>query len=825
MRRASLYLRRRRLDSSRLCKASCRFPYPTPTLSRDQQFFAFSSSTKQQILGLGEEVAALADFPVGEINEEGWEDIERVIRKCCRLGPIGVTPSFQLLDRIANESNSPANFNPLNTAVLNWRKEYSGHSKSVLSPEVMLETIEEWRQSGSFLQPDAKTYTMIIEASSNEMDSVSFSETLLEWMLEKSKTQLLIQPTTVTFAAVMNNWALSGRAEASNQIDDLIQKMKALHQQGWPDVSPNTAVYNIRLKALARAGNIEEAELVLQAMLGHDSPVDPDRISFSTLLSAYSTVKNKTAAARADMLLSQMHELYEAGYEAVKPDVISYTIVMNCHAKFGQGEKAETLLRKLIQMHRDTGDPDYMADLPTHNTVLLAWARSKEPERADRFLRFMYEEAAIKPDERSFNIVISAWAKVGAAEKAEEILTRMHELYMAGQLQTRPTTVTYNTVLDSWSKSNQRHAWKRSTKILDHMNELYHAGDSVVKPNERTWNAVLNSLAKAGQIKIASRYIHEFSRASKETKVDGMPTVRAWNALLAACMRRRDVSMAKTFWQQMKDVGIKPDVVSYNTFLNCLNRASTKRRSYRKDFAAAFQHLQQDENVTPNRISYLALINHHIQSNRVEEAEKVLKEMYKDYAINAIVEPDRGLFHQVLAAWSDDGSPRRAESLLFQMLELHERHGFDVKPDVETYNRLLNAWARSGETDSGERANSILRQMESFAPGSDDSAAPDIISYNSVLNAWANSGDPTAITRIEHLVLEMILKGNPKLTPTVVSYGTWLKAIDSSTEEDKGRRAKEVEKTMKIHQLEPTAFIRQKIQRLSVPHKHGRPTF
>jgi hypothetical protein len=157
------------------------------------------------------------------------------------------------------------------------------------------------------------------------------------------------------------------------------------------------------------------------------------------------------------------------------------------------------------------------------------------------------------------------------------------------------------------------------------------------------------------------------------------------------------------------------------------------------------------------------------------------------------------------------------------MLELHERHGFDVKPVAETYNRLLNAWAKSGETDSGERADSILRQMESFALGSDDDVSPDIISYNSVLNACANSGNPTAITQIEHLILEMILKGNPKLTPTVVSYGTWLKSIASSTDEDKERRAREVVKTMKIHKLEPTDFILQKIESLTASGISDRP--
>jgi hypothetical protein len=151
------------------------------------------------------------------------------------------------------------------------------------------------------------------------------------------------------------------------------------------------------------------------------------------------------------------------------------------------------------------------------------------------------------------------------------------------------------------------------------------------------------------------------------------------------------------------------------------------------------------------------------------------------------------------------------------MADLHDRHGFDLKPTVHTYNRLLNAWAKSMETESGERADLILRQMQEISVSGDEDVSPDLVSYNSVLNAWANSGDPTAVTRAEHLVMEMILKGNPNLAPTEVSYGTWLKAIANSNEDDKGRRANGVLETMEIHKLEPTEKILNWVANLANP--------
>jgi pentatricopeptide repeat protein len=361
------------------------------------------------------------------------------------------------------------------------------------------------------------------------------------------------------------------------------------------------------------------------------------------------------------------------------------------------------------------------------------------------------------------------------------------------------------------------------------MEDLYASGYGVVKPNARSWNIVLNSYAKAGQLFHAETLVEQFMHASKENRVDGKPNTRTWNSLLAACAKKNDVHKAKQFWRHMQECGIPPNIVSYNTLLSCYARSTVmKTQDVGKDIEAIFRQLQQeDSNVTPNRITYLALINAWIGgAGRPEKAESILKDICKNHAMNdAAIRPDRDLFHKVLAAWSDQKSPRRAESLFLMMVELHERHGYtDLKPTVETYNRLLNAWAKSMEREAGERADLILRQMEDFARAGDKDVCPDLITYNSVLNAWANSGDPIAVTRVERLVLEMILKGNPKLTPTIVSYGTWLKAIDTSNEDDKDRRAQEVLKTMKIHKLEPTDFIRRKVESLTKPTDNMEPT-
>eukprot|EP00535_Pseudo-nitzschia_heimii_P004917 CAMPEP_0197187918 /NCGR_PEP_ID=MMETSP1423-20130617/16850_1 /TAXON_ID=476441 /ORGANISM="Pseudo-nitzschia heimii, Strain UNC1101" /LENGTH=158 /DNA_ID=CAMNT_0042639623 /DNA_START=194 /DNA_END=667 /DNA_ORIENTATION=+ len=135
--------------------------------------------------------------------------------------------------------------------------------------------------------------------------------------------------------------------------------------------------------------------------------------------------------------------------------------------------------------------------------------------------------------------------------------------------------------------------------------------------------------------------------------------------------------------------------------------------------------------------------------------------------------PNRDLFHKVLTSWGEQGAPKNAENLLLKMAELSDDYDLYLRPTTETYNRLLNCWAKSMEVKSGERAEAILREMEGLGNLGDNGAIPDIYSYNSVLNAWSNSSDAATLTRIDNLILEMILKGNPKLLPDSFSYGTW----------------------------------------------------
>ena len=70
-----------------------------------------------------------------------------------------------------------------------------------------------------------------------------------------------------------------------------------------------------------------------------------------------------------------------------------------------------------------------------------------------------------------------------AAKRAEAILERMQELYEAGNVDIKPDTISFSTVISAWAKSGDPAAAKRAEAILERMQELYEAGNVDVKPN------------------------------------------------------------------------------------------------------------------------------------------------------------------------------------------------------------------------------------------------------------------------------------------------------------------------------------------------------
>ena len=90
------------------------------------------------------------------------------------------------------------------------------------------------------------------------------------------------------------------------------------------------------------------------------------------------------------------------------------------------------------------------------------------------------------------------------------------------------------------------------------------------------------------------------------------------------------------------------------------------------------------------------------------------------------------------------------------MQEMHDAGNDEVKPDVVTFNSVINAWSKSGEKDAPIRAEALLQRMKDLAELTGDAdVMPDVVSFNSAIDAWAKSGDTIAPHRAEQILQRM----------------------------------------------------------------------
>ena len=104
-----------------------------------------------------------------------------------------------------------------------------------------------------------------------------------------------------------------------------------------------------------------------------DDKVEPTNRHFNVVINAYAKGSDPFAARKAYDLLQRM----KGGSFRSKPDIISYTSVIECFSKSADPQAAETVLALLDEafaVHESSGDPAMRPNLRTFTMVILTLA-------------------------------------------------------------------------------------------------------------------------------------------------------------------------------------------------------------------------------------------------------------------------------------------------------------------------------------------------------------------------------------------------------------------------------------------------------------------
>jgi pentatricopeptide repeat protein len=211
----------------------------------------------------------------------------------------------------------------------------------------------------------------------------------------------------------LDSLAKSNQVGSANMAQELLQRISALHEEGYYSVAPDVVSINCVLNAWAKSNDRvapqKAIDLVLEE-LAKDRRTEnfPNIISLNTIIYLFA---KRGMTEQAEKVLRTMNTKY-----GIQPDTISYNSCIFAYANANNPQKCEELLKEMIELSRDAlCTTDVKPDTVTFNTVLTAWSHSNHwsaPNRAESLLRHMERmyragNDDIEPDNYSYSRYVS----------------------------------------------------------------------------------------------------------------------------------------------------------------------------------------------------------------------------------------------------------------------------------------------------------------------------------------------------------------------------------------------------------------------------------
>ena len=504
-----------------------------------------------------------------------------------------------------------------------------------------------------------------------------------------------LQPDRISFTTVIDAWSRSGRPEASDRSEKLLERLQQLadstdensHLQ--PDVVTFTSV-------ISACSDPWKAQAMLDDMwdrhVNHGG-VKPNVRTYASVISCWTKVKTKTAALKADELLQSMRARFLAGDTDMEPNSIIYNAVLNSWAKSGAKdapERIETWLKQIDTKQLDSS---------SFNVAISTWSKSGRPEaveRVERLVDRMFESLEIDPDIVTYSCLMDLYARTKQAQKATQLLYRVCDAYSNGISTVPPNAVVFATVISAWSKCKDPTALSNAEAVFRRMKQMQ------VLPTTVVYNALLTVWGTSrdpAAVEKTTGYLHEMK------DMNCSPDVITYTAVLNALSTSKDSRMAVVkayeMLDEMRASKIEPDLIIYSIILNVLSKSNDRD-------ALPRALIIMGEIKTPNRICYNCLLKCVSRSRKIEKAQQAL-DILRDMEATG-VEPGIITWNEVLAACAySEKFDRAAREKAFTIAQ----HILDriPEPSSHTYSHFFQAAAGLGQEEWVERAYDRCKQQ------------------------------------------------------------------------------------------------------------------
>lgn len=369
-------------------------------------------------------------------------------------------------------------------------------------------------------------------------------------------------------SAAMSGWLKSDQPSALSKIIHILETMEKCFEDGNKRAKPDTVTINTVMAAYAKARDDGAIEIAMKVRSSLESKygVKPDLLSYNIIVDSWCKSGRKDSPEQVMEILNAMENDFKEGNIDHKPDGYTYSSVIGCFTKFGRpdaAEKGEELLKRMKDLYKNFGGEPAAAS-SVYNALMNAWASSRSlgsSKRVKQLLDEMEENHAIDPlipapTRITYNTVIKAM-RDGTGDDAAFAEKMLYLLESKGVNDRHflPDTYTYTSVISAYGRSKAENKAEKALEIIERMLLATQNGNIGANPTVHSFNAALNSCAFAlGNDEAKEAAFHIAMKVYELLRVHDDPDhttygtlLRACSVLLAADKKRKEEMVDKLF--------------------------------------------------------------------------------------------------------------------------------------------------------------------------------------------------------------------------------------------------------------------------------------
>ena len=222
-----------------------------------------------------------------------------------------------------------------------------------------------------------------------------------------------------------------------------------------------------------------------------------------------------TALTNQRMFESIPSLLAQVELAGLRPDSIFFNALINA---FVEAKRMGEAINTFWKLKHSGCHPT----TSTFNTLIKGYGIAGKPEESQRVFDMMGVEESGRPNLTTYNILVKAWCDQRNLEEAWHIVGKMR----AGGVE--PDIVTYNTIASAYANNDE--TWRAEELIVEIQTR--------VRTSERTWGIIIGGYCREGRLEEALRCVRQMKDAGV------IPNVVIFNTLLKGFLDANDMAAA-----------------------------------------------------------------------------------------------------------------------------------------------------------------------------------------------------------------------------------------------------------------------------------------